>query len=66
MVVPHSSHTPTTHTPDPLLLTSSQAELHEERDKRARWHADNVRRRHNYVPFVFNMLRHLARAGQLS
>lgn len=30
------------------------------------WHAENVRRRHNYVPFVYNLLSVLASEGKLS
>jgi hypothetical protein len=31
-------------------------ELGEEEAKRKRWHAENVRRRHNYVPLLFNLV----------
>ena len=36
--------------PDP-----DQLDLEEQ--KRARWKAENVRRKHNYVPFIINLLR---------
>ncbi|KAG1669152.1 hypothetical protein FOA52_002663 [Chlamydomonas sp. UWO 241] len=45
--------------------TALQGKMADEREERSRWHADNVRRRHNYVPFMFNTLRLLAKRGQL-
>ena len=42
-----------------------QEELDAERRKRAAWQAENVRRKHNYIPFVFQMLRALAKRGKL-
>lgn len=38
----------------------------EEQDKRHRWCQENIRRRHNYVPLLFNMLRLFAERGQLT
>jgi len=40
-----------------------QVELEEQ--KRARWKAENVRRKHNYIPFIINLLRELAAKQQL-
>ena len=33
--------------------------------KAARWKQENVRRRHNYVPFLVNLLKELAAAKKL-
>ena len=32
-----------------------------EEQKRARWQAENVRRKHNYVPFIINLLRSVSK-----
>lgn len=40
-------------------------ELAEEQAKHDRWHKENIRRRHNYFPFIFNMLRLLGEEGRL-
>ena len=37
----------------------------EEEERRKMWRKENVRRRHNYLPFIVEMLKALAEQGQL-
>jgi ubiquitin carboxyl-terminal hydrolase L5 len=37
----------------------------EEEDRRAKWRKENIRRRHNYLPFIVELLRGLADQGEL-
>lgn len=39
--------------------------LLEEEEKFRNWKAENVRRKHNYIPFIMNMLQILAKRGEL-
>jgi ubiquitin carboxyl-terminal hydrolase L5 len=42
-----------------------QAVIAEEEEKRRRYKIENVRRRHNYIPFIVELLKILAREGKL-
>ncbi|KAI8987251.1 ubiquitin carboxyl-terminal hydrolase [Mycotypha africana] len=39
--------------------------LEQEKDKRKKWHRENVLRKHNFIPLIYNLLRNLAEKGQL-
>lgn len=42
-----------------------EEELATEQRKRSTWHEENIRRKHNYIPFIFNLLRAAAEEGKL-
>lgn len=42
-----------------------RAKLEEEESKRKRWEVENIRRKHNYLPLIVNMLKILAEEGKL-
>ena len=39
--------------------------MHEEVERGQRWKAENERRKHNYVPFIFELLKQLAQKNML-
>ena len=39
--------------------------LAEEENKRSKWKQENIRRRHNYLPLIMELLRSLASRGEL-
>jgi len=47
------------------LIDELNMQIAEEHAKFASWKEENIRRRHNYVPFLFNLLKILAQKGQL-
>jgi ubiquitin carboxyl-terminal hydrolase L5 len=50
---------------DSAALPDLEQQLRFEEQKRSRWKAENLRRKHNYLPFLINLLRELAKKGQL-
>jgi len=50
---------------DAALVSRVQMLLAEEQARRARWKTENIRRRHNYLPLIMELLRSLASRGEL-
>ncbi|CAN8070495.1 unnamed protein product [Agarophyton chilense] len=45
-------------------IASIEAELAQQTEKHDRWHKENMRRRWNFVPFIVNLFKAVAEAGQ--
>jgi ubiquitin carboxyl-terminal hydrolase L5 len=52
-------------TPTDDQISTCQEATKLEEDKRKNWRLENIRRKHNYIPFIMNMLKILAEKGQL-
>jgi ubiquitin carboxyl-terminal hydrolase L5 len=47
-------------------MASNSAKISEESQRRQKWKAENERRRHNYIPMIFEVLKQLAQKNMLS
>lgn len=47
------------------MIGETEAEIKTEEEKRARWAKDNIRRRHNFLPMVVEVIKQMAAQGKL-
>jgi len=47
-------------------IANIEIKIADENEKRGKWKAENERRRHNYVPLIFELLKQLAKKNMLS
>ena len=46
-------------------LANQDSKIEAERQRQANWRSENERRRHNYVPVIFELLKQLAKKKEL-
>jgi ubiquitin carboxyl-terminal hydrolase L5 len=50
---------------DQVLISELKLRIEQETEKQQRWKTENERRRHNYVPLIFELLQQLAKKNKL-
>jgi len=46
-------------------IADFEGKISSEKAKHQKWMEENVRRKHNFIPFIFHLLKELARKGKL-